>query len=1388
MSRSRPQTLSIATSTRARIPFAVIGVLVLITSVTVVGVLQSREDPSSETNIALAMDQAQASAQSAVREAVSDAANDAAAKPVTVPADTPAGRVLAGSSSDPDPNAVFRRYVKVRVYLEIQERLDTSSQRLSDGSVTRTTLPPITYSESSIQSAIDRVTLEAGMDDLGDDVKNGTITATVDGLTTEVIKNGEIRASETDSVTVSVASTSLLLQERTQKYQDKLATGFFDSGGGFGKQFAARLYPLMYAKAYYERMAPPGKADAFNKLVMKKDAEVLANSANFAVQGSVFGTKDPGHDRVMASAYACMVVRNVEKLYDAGAFSRSGSGSSSGDDYSEGAGGDSLDDESSVSNWKDRYGLNSMVSGLNAKDFCRAASMLTGGASGNPPSSVQEVVNQFIGGQAQRAFQKKTTIDVDKFADPALDEVHARTVDYDPDYSDDTGQDQPEESDEAPDLSADMPSDFTGRNTFERLIDRVFSYSVSTSTGSASKVSGTMPEATPPSGSGWSVYDDGDISVDETVDVSVDHEEVWDDSSARTRDLHEFTVTVTNELEETDEYRREVSCSGSGSGSGSGSSTSTPSGPCYEYEDQTDSEEVTWEIDVTVSGTYSDHPNVNVSHNGTDGAYTGTGPNFEEALSKSIEEGLNVDPSDPDGNLGSAISTGGIKSAGDLESAVATQISSSATLDPDTFFSGSERANLRSDLQDEVDSLHAHVVGDEPAPPKNVPSMKVSPTTMATEDDVFAPLRRNVTTAQHVYYDTSGTYDSAREKAIAEARMEYVDSVHRWIDRVESTREESSNDVDDEISSKVDGATNVLNQGLSFASDQIDGAGPTYSPGTMSDTELLGDVQYAVDASPTYLTTGPVSRATVPAVRPSYATVSEAGDTQHVPMAIRKHNTFGYPGVPIVPWPTYWYLSVDFWQVQVKGEYGRFEVTANNSAPDSPKTTTYIRQEMPVELEIAGQERRVGQVDPINFSASTAVVIPVPGGTAYPKPRYGVGDDWTIKLDRNSKPWRNMCSASWSHVGPGFSPSSIDASKCSNINEPGNGPLKAGLADYVPGSGIVEDVPLEYDADDDEFELEFPGVDNCDEEDLTDRLEAGSEPDDYQSAKDWYDGLSSSYQRYLWKYQYCRLPDSDNKTLYANLIKGDEPGDPDDEQVAQTWRSMLTSPQIRFENVENALYYLLRDGNENGYSLVEDHDVTMFLTADDTNRYEGGVPSHREPGIVTQIETVRSDTFARVYDSDGYVTGNWLARPSAVRGYDTASIINRFALWNNSLVTDASTYGWGEYDCVAKVFVPRRLEVPMRVSYAGGFTPDDYPDRLDEDAFTVEQDGELEGGVIQYEVLPDPGTSAWPFTASQWKPLGSIETVAQDVSTFDDRWDDVDAPADSSPATGDCKR
>ncbi|WP_436928357.1 hypothetical protein [Halosimplex halobium] len=287
--------------------------------------------------------------------------------------------------------------------------------------------------------------------------------------------------------------------------------------------------------------------------------------------------------------------------------------------------------------------------------------------------------------------------------------------------------------------------------------------------------------------------------------------------------------------------------------------------------------------------------------------------------------------------------------------------------------------------------------------------------------------------------------------------------------------------------------------------------------------------------------------------------------------------------------------------------------------------------------------------------------------------------------------------------------------------------------------------------------------------------------------------MSDSVQNRLWEEQFCQLPTDRYKDRYADFIKGDEPGHGEDDDVADTWRDTIILTRYDHENIENTLDYLLRDENDNGMSLAEEHDIQRFMTAQYTNDVEyttyGGVDSHREPGIVTELTTDRADQFVSVYDPDGCVTGRWIARRAAVRGYDMESIINRFALWNNSLVNQNVASGWGDYECVAKVYVRGSYDLPIRVSYVGGFQADDYPG-LDGDAVTAQYDGRLDGGVIQYEILERPSSSDWPFDSdAEWVPLGKVNELNDDTGdTLDDRWDAADPDSTASPATGECAR
>ncbi|MFB6114046.1 MAG: hypothetical protein ABEJ58_08095 [Halodesulfurarchaeum sp.] len=107
-------------------------------------------------------------------------------------------------------------------------------------------------------------------------------------------------------------------------------------------------------------------------------------------------------------------------------------------------------------------------------------------------------------------------------------------------------------------------------------------------------------------------------------------------------------------------------------------------------------------------------------------------------------------------------------------------------------------------------------------------------------------------------------------------------------------------------------------------------------------------------------------------------------------------------GLPLVPVPGYWYATANAWVVQVRGSYTRFAVATPRSSPvlDSNGTVTYVRNRSVVRLDVDGDGSadRLGRNKPITFRADTGVVVVVPPG------RSGVGD-LDGNVDERSPGW-----------------------------------------------------------------------------------------------------------------------------------------------------------------------------------------------------------------------------------------------------------------------------------------------------------------------------------------------------------------------------------------------
>ncbi|MHC3437322.1 DUF7286 family protein [Natrialbaceae archaeon A-gly3] len=304
----RPSTVTLATDDRARIPFALIGVLLLVSSATLVGVLESRPDPETDVDPSLAMDRTAAASQTVLRDAVVRATDDAALRPVT-DADTsdPWGRAIDAG----DDEETFERYLALRIYLEVEQHLQAAGQEIREDTTSSVSVPPLSDSQASAEDALDRVDLEIGRD-AGNDLDPGTLEVTVEDVTITVERDGRVLAERTQDVTVTVATTAFELHEKADEYEEQLDMGFFEADGheGLGRHFAARMYPLSWARGYAQYGGAP-----ISEVVANRHVEVMANDAVFTTQEAVFGTTDPHSERTMMNAWGCLAAKDAEELY-----------------------------------------------------------------------------------------------------------------------------------------------------------------------------------------------------------------------------------------------------------------------------------------------------------------------------------------------------------------------------------------------------------------------------------------------------------------------------------------------------------------------------------------------------------------------------------------------------------------------------------------------------------------------------------------------------------------------------------------------------------------------------------------------------------------------------------------------------------------------------------------------------------------------------------------------------------------------------------------------------------------------------------------------------------------------------------------------------------------
>ena len=261
-----------ADDTRGRVPFALIGVLLLVGSVTFAGALVTRQSPRVNENVDRSMRSVTAGSHTALREAVQQAGRAAAAQPLIEPSNTTTGRIINDSTP-------FRDYLRLRIYLAARQRLRSVSAHVGD--VRATASLRATPNAVALRRAKRRVHIEP----VGKSTEAG-LRVRIENVSLRATRDGTTVASAEKEMTIVVETPTLALHERVQRFERRLNNGPLDPG--LGRRLTARLYAVTWARGY----AQYGGAPIANVLG-NRHIELMANGAVLEEQRKSFGVSDP---------------------------------------------------------------------------------------------------------------------------------------------------------------------------------------------------------------------------------------------------------------------------------------------------------------------------------------------------------------------------------------------------------------------------------------------------------------------------------------------------------------------------------------------------------------------------------------------------------------------------------------------------------------------------------------------------------------------------------------------------------------------------------------------------------------------------------------------------------------------------------------------------------------------------------------------------------------------------------------------------------------------------------------------------------------------------------------------------------------------------------------
>lgn len=280
--------MRLADDKRGRVPFALVGVVVLVASATAATVLAGREAAPDRTRGDRALNRAQTGADAALAGAARTALRNAARNPVVSPADSRYGDALGDETA-------FRDALALRVYARVERALRTLDA--TAGGVTATPSLPRVQTTRDAERAIDRTTVEA--------VDESTVEVRVAGIETAVRRGGRTLDRRERAATVRVQSAALALHDRTQEFERRLDTSAFE-GPGLDRRLTDLLHRVVWLRGPLQYAGAP-----VGNVLANRHVALAANRALLDQQAAAFGRQDDAGGEAYARAFAETGLRDV---------------------------------------------------------------------------------------------------------------------------------------------------------------------------------------------------------------------------------------------------------------------------------------------------------------------------------------------------------------------------------------------------------------------------------------------------------------------------------------------------------------------------------------------------------------------------------------------------------------------------------------------------------------------------------------------------------------------------------------------------------------------------------------------------------------------------------------------------------------------------------------------------------------------------------------------------------------------------------------------------------------------------------------------------------------------------------------------------------------------